>query len=338
MAELLSHFTTAETLVPYSQTQSGRRRDKPDGLWVSVDGEDDWLDWCTREEYGDIASKRRFRVALADDARVLRLTTAAEIIAFDQQYTLPDHFLSHWAIDWARVAAAWQGIIIAPYQWSLRLSEISWYYGWDCASGAIWDAAAIASVEEVALVNGPSCRACGCTEDNACVVDGQPCWWAEPDLCSACAGMRPVRETETVDLVAALRASVECKRRPWPTSAPPSAVITRNIAALPLRKAFVHVLFDHAPDDWDENDIGILADELTEQAQKSFDSSADDREAEARPVRQQPFERPPSPCDHYQVDEDGNSHLLATYQGDFCLRCGARLVEDNPAPDGEVRQ
>lgn len=31
------------------------------------------------------------------------------------------------------------------------------------------------------------CRECGCTEDDACMVGGMPCHWAEPDLCSACA-------------------------------------------------------------------------------------------------------------------------------------------------------
>jgi hypothetical protein len=34
-----------------------------------------------------------------------------------------------------------------------------------------------------------SCRVCGCTEEDCsgCVErTGQPCWWAEPDLCSAC--------------------------------------------------------------------------------------------------------------------------------------------------------
>ena len=61
--------------------------------------------------------------------------------------------------------------------------------------------------------DGPSCRACGCTEDNACVVDGQPCWWVEPDLCSACAGMQPASEPQVVDLVAALRASVEAAKQ-----------------------------------------------------------------------------------------------------------------------------
>ena len=38
-----------------------------------------------------------------------------------------------------------------------------------------------------------TCRQCGCTEDDACIVDGRidgqhdGCHWVEPDLCSACA-------------------------------------------------------------------------------------------------------------------------------------------------------
>lgn len=28
-----------------------------------------------------------------------------------------------------------------------------------------------------------TCRVCGCTEHAAC---SPPCWWVEPDLCSAC--------------------------------------------------------------------------------------------------------------------------------------------------------
>ena len=36
----------------------------------------------------------------------------------------------------------------------------------------------------------PSCRVCGCTDDDCsgCVErTGEPCYWVEPDLCSACA-------------------------------------------------------------------------------------------------------------------------------------------------------
>ncbi|MEA2991648.1 MAG: hypothetical protein QOD40_568 [Alphaproteobacteria bacterium] len=31
-----------------------------------------------------------------------------------------------------------------------------------------------------------TCRACGCTEERACIVGGVPCHWVEADLCSAC--------------------------------------------------------------------------------------------------------------------------------------------------------
>lgn len=31
----------------------------------------------------------------------------------------------------------------------------------------------------------PTCRVCGCTEDNACPGG---CYWVEPDLCSQCVG------------------------------------------------------------------------------------------------------------------------------------------------------
>lgn len=32
-----------------------------------------------------------------------------------------------------------------------------------------------------------ACSVCGCTEDRACVTDGQVCGWAGPLLCTACA-------------------------------------------------------------------------------------------------------------------------------------------------------
>lgn len=47
-----------------------------------------------------------------------------------------------------------------------------------------------------------TCRECGCVDEAAC--DGG-CSWVKPNLCSACVP----REVETVDLVAALRSSVE---------------------------------------------------------------------------------------------------------------------------------
>ena len=31
------------------------------------------------------------------------------------------------------------------------------------------------------------CRVCGCTETTPCMTNSGPCYWVEPDLCSACA-------------------------------------------------------------------------------------------------------------------------------------------------------
>lgn len=142
----LSHFTDAATLEVRSVEQRARYKMKPRGLWVSVDGPDDWPSWCASEQFRDTDSQNRFRVTLADDANILVIATAAELDAFDAEYGDAVNGLE--LIEWTLVAARWQGIIIAPYQWARRNGKL-WYYGWDCASGCIWDASAIASVEPV---------------------------------------------------------------------------------------------------------------------------------------------------------------------------------------------
>jgi len=35
------------------------------------------------------------------------------------------------------------------------------------------------------------CRVCGCTQMDACETPAGPCFWVEPDLCSACVGRKP---------------------------------------------------------------------------------------------------------------------------------------------------
>jgi hypothetical protein len=42
--------------------------------------------------------------------------------------------------------------------------------------------------------NVRTCRICGCTDDDChqCIEKtGEPCYWVEDDLCSACAGTLP---------------------------------------------------------------------------------------------------------------------------------------------------
>jgi hypothetical protein len=124
---------------------------KPQGLWVSVEGEDDWLSWCKGEHWNLSAFKYAHEIVLEPFASILRLKTAKELREFSKEFEAAMPYDSiHKTIDWKRIREGWQGIIIAPYVWECRLDlDTFWYYGWDCASGAIWDKDAVAEIRKI---------------------------------------------------------------------------------------------------------------------------------------------------------------------------------------------
>lgn len=98
---------------------------KPNGFWITVDGDDGWKDFCLSEGFNLGALSHRHEVEI-DEARMLILRSAAEVMDFARRYrpspakrtrSFGDH-----GIEWAAVARDYAGIIIAPYQWSLRLA------------------------------------------------------------------------------------------------------------------------------------------------------------------------------------------------------------------------
>lgn len=129
--------------------------DKPYGLWVSVEGEDDWPSWCRSENFRIEALATVSEIVLSEDDNLLRLASAQEIDWFTKEYRHPPPFSlpfpSTRYIDWPAVARRYDGIIIAPYIWERGLhGGADWYYGWDCASGCIWrPSKAIASITVV---------------------------------------------------------------------------------------------------------------------------------------------------------------------------------------------
>jgi hypothetical protein len=142
----------------YEQSEP-RTFGKPHGLWVSVPGEDDWINWCIDNEFHLDALKHVQQVALAPDANILMVEDADGLQAFHDRYSVEDaqdqlpplrfskeYIRKSRPIDWAAVTADHDGIIIAPYQWSCRMT-LDFYYGWDVASGCIWNLSAIAAVE-----------------------------------------------------------------------------------------------------------------------------------------------------------------------------------------------
>lgn len=117
---------------------------KPGGFWWSVG--DDWQRWCEAEDFG--IGEYAYRVILTPDAKILRLTTVDEILAFTERYAFDGFSQFYKVIGWHLVQAdGYQGVEIAPYQWKLRLDRRThWYYSWDCASGVAWDPKAIEQV------------------------------------------------------------------------------------------------------------------------------------------------------------------------------------------------
>ncbi len=127
---------------------------KPRGLWVSDDDcANNWRAWCEEENFRLLGLACAHDVTLAPDASILLLEGAADIDAFTRQYgatydfTPPSLANGCPIVRWGAVAAAYDGIVITPYVWERRLDGIArWYYAWDCASGCIWNARAIASI------------------------------------------------------------------------------------------------------------------------------------------------------------------------------------------------
>src|SRR5690606_32740643 len=159
MSRLL-HYSSTPLVAIYSVSQEppGSRYDKPNGLWVSVEGEMDWREWCVAESFGDPDSQLCYEVTLSPDANMLRLESPGDLLRFTNKYGVGPYLgpmagrtvMFGLGIDWPEVASTYAGIIIAPYQWSMRLDDrVRWYYGWDCASGCVWDASAVSDLRLV---------------------------------------------------------------------------------------------------------------------------------------------------------------------------------------------
>jgi hypothetical protein len=121
---------------------------------VSVDGPDDWRAWCEAERFNLQNLLFKININLHPDANILHLQSSADLLIFTDGYgakesqvnsIMKSHSLGRtFHIDWPQVAREYDGIIIAPYQWPMRM-ELMWYYPWDCASGCIWNMDAVQS-------------------------------------------------------------------------------------------------------------------------------------------------------------------------------------------------
>jgi len=126
------HYTQAalpRILKPRAYKQTSNH--KPDGLWLSVDGE--WEDWCKKEQF-HLESLTKKHTVTFQGLAILWITTPEALERFTEQYGEDS-----WNIRWDNVTKDYDGIVISPYQWRKRCAEgTRWYYSWDCASACLW--------------------------------------------------------------------------------------------------------------------------------------------------------------------------------------------------------
>ncbi len=158
---IFSHYSkTPVGTLELKMQRSDPHNIKPDRLWVSIDGEDDWSEWCQLNDY-DGCGPYHYRVHL-DLHDVLVLDTFQAVRDFDARWGKRSLGiqLRLGTIDWRPVADEYTGIIIAPYQWELRMDlDLYWYNGWDCASECIWDPAAVIGLEQMPSTTNADNRA-----------------------------------------------------------------------------------------------------------------------------------------------------------------------------------
>lgn len=130
---------------------------KPMGFWVSEGNE--WPDWCADNYSG--GGSHGYRVAV-DMGDVLLLDTVDKLTAFNDEFGFIPEWMKDYStgrrssyVDWRVVQDTWSGIVISPYHWSKRL-DMLWYYGWDVASGCIWNLDAIAHIEPLTAAHTTS--------------------------------------------------------------------------------------------------------------------------------------------------------------------------------------
>lgn len=129
-------------------SQSPNPWPKPRGLWYSCGKAWSWWTKGTNIELGPYTY-----VLDVDLSSMIVLRNEQNTMLFHEKFKHPDN---NDYIDWSKVAAQYAGIEICPYFGgvdSLRY-KLQWYYGWDVASGCIWNQRALKSIKR--MVVGPT--------------------------------------------------------------------------------------------------------------------------------------------------------------------------------------
>lgn len=134
--DIVAHYSNKKIILDKRIYEQGTWM-KPCGLWITIDGDDDWKQWCLQAEFREdyLKVKNEFKIVKTD--KILLLETEIKFKMFTKLYVNENNSM---CIDWEKVASDYDGIIIPIYFYQYRLDNAyMWYYGWDCVTGCIWN-------------------------------------------------------------------------------------------------------------------------------------------------------------------------------------------------------
>jgi hypothetical protein len=140
----------------YTQTAQNLALHRPNGLWLSIAGINDWEKHCLESNYNIHNLKYEFQVKLKPYANILILYNNAVFEDFEKKYaycpegieTDSEDYTLTLSIRWQEIIKDFQGLALPNVLPKLYDNHL-WYDIWHCASACIWDLQAVDKIDKL---------------------------------------------------------------------------------------------------------------------------------------------------------------------------------------------
>ena len=131
----------------YYQSPKNLACHSPNGLWLSITGKNDWIEYCLRNSLYIDNVKSEFQVFLKPHAKILILNNTATLENFAKEYGYySENKKDDLVFRWDKVIKNYQGIALPTLKISKLPNMATWHKVWCCTSACIWDLQAVEKV------------------------------------------------------------------------------------------------------------------------------------------------------------------------------------------------
>jgi len=122
----------------------------PNGLWLSITGKNDWIEYCLRNDLYIDNMKSEFQVFLKSDAEILILNNSASLESLTKEYGYySENKKDDLLFRWDKIIMNYQGIALPTLKFPKLPNMATWHKVWCCTSACIWDLQAVEKVDKL---------------------------------------------------------------------------------------------------------------------------------------------------------------------------------------------